>query len=289
MSIVVFEKITDVRAWSEGLSAAGHAVGFVPTMGALHAGHISLINRAKDSGDKVVVSIFVNPTQFNNSSDLANYPRTYDQDLALLKDSGCDVLFFPSVAEIYPKPEKRHWDFGLLSTTLEGYYRPGHFDGMLTVVQKLLEIVKPAHAYFGEKDFQQLSLIRSMVRQEKIPVEIVGCPIIRESDGLAMSSRNMRLKPEQRDDALAINRVLFDIRERTEAALPRELAKEGFNRLKDSKGVVPEYFEIVNARTFEPLEYWPSDDDAVALVAAYVGEIRLIDNMVLKKMALSYS
>lgn len=258
-------------------------------MGALHEGHISLIDRAKGECDRVIVSIFVNPTQFNNSSDLANYPRTYDRDLKLLTDAGCDVLFFPSVAEIYPKPEKRHWDFGLLSNSLEGFFRPGHFDGMLTVVYKLLEIVRPQRAYFGEKDFQQLSLIRAMVQQEQIPVEIVGCPIIRESDGLAMSSRNMRLTPDERQQALAINRVLYYILTAIDQSDPSELSVRGFELLTKSAGLRPEYFTIVNARTFEPLATWPTNDDSVALVAAYVGEIRLIDNMVIKKKALSES
>lgn len=289
MSIVVFEKITEVRTWSERIGASDLSVGFVPTMGALHEGHISLIDRAKGECDRVIVSIFVNPTQFNNSSDLANYPRTYDRDLKLLTDAGCDVLFFPSVAEIYPKPEKRHWDFGLLSNSLEGFFRPGHFDGMLTVVYKLLEIVRPQRAYFGEKDFQQLSLIRAMVQQEQIPVEIVGCPIIRESDGLAMSSRNMRLTPDERQQALAINRVLYYILTAIDQSDPSELSVRGFELLTKSAGLRPEYFTIVNARTFEPLATWPTNDDSVALVAAYVGEIRLIDNMVIKKKALSES
>lgn len=289
MSIVVFEKITEVRTWSERIGASDLSVGFVPTMGALHEGHISLIDRAKGECDRVIVSIFVNPTQFNNSSDLANYPRTYDRDLKLLTDAGCDVLFFPSVAEIYPKPEKRHWDFGLLSNSLEGFFRPGHFDGMLTVVYKLLEIVRPHRAYFGEKDFQQLSLIRAMVQQEQIPVEIVGCPIIRESDGLAMSSRNMRLTPDERQQALAINRVLYYILTAIDQSDPSELSVRGFELLTKSAGLRPEYFTIVNARTFEPLATWPTNDDSVALVAAYVGEIRLIDNMVIKKKALSES
>jgi len=289
LSIVVFEKITEVRTWSERIGASDLSVGFVPTMGALHEGHISLIDRAKGECDRVIVSIFVNPTQFNNSSDLANYPRTYDRDLKLLTDAGCDVLFFPSVAEIYPKPEKRHWDFGLLSNSLEGFFRPGHFDGMLTVVYKLLEIVRPQRAYFGEKDFQQLSLIRAMVQQEQIPVEIVGCPIIRESDGLAMSSRNMRLTPDERQQALAINRVLYYILTAIDQSDPSELSVRGFELLTKSAGLRPEYFTIVNARTFEPLATWPTNDDSVALVAAYVGEIRLIDNMVIKKKALSES
>jgi pantoate--beta-alanine ligase len=283
LSVVVFEKITGVRRWSEDLQAKGESVGFVPTMGALHQGHISLINRAKEVCDHVVVSIFVNPTQFNNSEDLANYPRTYDHDIELLKSVGCDALFYPSIPEMYPKPEKKHWDFGLLTTSLEGFYRPGHFDGMLTIVQKLLEIVVPKQAFFGEKDFQQLALIRKMVEVESLPVEIVGCPIVREHDGLAMSSRNVRLNESQRNEALAISKTLFQIQRESSFKEPRELAIRGMELLSNAPGIRPEYFALVNASTFEPLSTWPDEDDAVALVAVYVGEIRLIDNIVIKK------
>ncbi len=283
MSVVVFEKITGVRRWSEDLHAKGESVGFVPTMGALHQGHMSLIDRAKDACDHVVVSIFVNPTQFNNSEDLANYPRTYDHDIGLLKSVGCDALFYPSIPEMYPKPEKKHWDFGLLTSSLEGFYRPGHFDGMLTIVQKLLEIVSPKQAFFGEKDFQQLALIRKMVEVESLPVEIVGCPIVREHDGLAMSSRNVRLNEKQRIEALAISRTLRRVNEESAFSNPQELVRRGMELLSDAPGVRLEYFAIVNAATFEPLTEWPENEEAVALVAVYIGEIRLIDNMVINK------
>lgn len=284
MSVTVFETITGLQTWLRDLRTAGLKVGFVPTMGALHDGHISLINSGKEVCDVLVVSIFVNPTQFNNPDDLAKYPRTFDADLALLEKSGASALFFPSVDEMYPKPEKNHWDFGLLSTSLEGHFRPGHFDGMLTVVKKLLQIVSPKSAFFGEKDFQQLALIRRMVLEEGLDVKIIGCPIIREKDGLAMSSRNTRLSAEGRIHALAISRVLFSMRERAVIVSPSELLSWGNDALRSSEGIEPEYLSIVNARTFERLDSWSKEDDAVVLVAAYVDGVRLIDNVVIKKI-----
>lgn len=284
MSVTVFETITGLQTWLRDLRTAGLKVGFVPTMGALHDGHISLINSGKEVCDVLVVSIFVNPTQFNNPDDLAKYPRTFDADLALLEKSGASALFFPSVDEMYPKPEKNHWDFGLLSTSLEGHFRPGHFDGMLTVVKKLLQIVSPESAFFGEKDFQQLALIRRMVLEEGLDVKIIGCPIIRENDGLAMSSRNTRLSAEGRIHALAISRILFSMREQAVIVSPAELLSWGNDALRSSEGIELEYLSIVNARTFERVDGWSTEDDAVVLVAAYVDGVRLIDNVVIKKI-----
>jgi pantoate--beta-alanine ligase len=284
LSVTVFETITGLQTWLRDLRTAGLKVGFVPTMGALHDGHISLINSGKEVCDVLVVSIFVNPTQFNNPDDLAKYPRTFDADLALLEKSGASALFFPSVDEMYPKPEKNHWDFGLLSTSLEGHFRPGHFDGMLTVVKKLLQIVSPESAFFGEKDFQQLALIRRMVLEEGLDVKIIGCPIIRENDGLAMSSRNTRLSAEGRIHALAISRILFSMREQAVIVSPAELLSWGNDALRSSEGIELEYLSIVNARTFERVDGWSTEDDAVVLVAAYVDGVRLIDNVVIKKI-----
>jgi pantoate--beta-alanine ligase len=282
LSLTVFESINDVRSWVREAKAHGATVGFVPTMGALHHGHISLIERAKEQCEKVVVSIFVNPTQFNNPEDLKKYPRHLEQDSAMLAAAGCDVLFHPSVLEMYPKPgQKKHWDFGPVSKTLEGEFRPGHFDGVLTIVQKLFEAVEPDMAFFGEKDFQQLTLIKKMTIQEKLPVEVVACPSIRESTGLAMSSRNMRLSKEEYQNAHAISRTLFFMKENQALYTPGELENKGQQMLASSPGVQMEYLRIVDSETFLPLREWNVEVKPVVLVAAFVGEVRLIDNIIL--------
>lgn len=282
MPIPVFEQISEVRKWISGQRASlGHTIGFVPTMGALHRGHISLINKAKESCDVVVVSIFVNPTQFNNPDDLKHYPRTFEKDKAMLEAASCDALFFPSVEEIYPVPEKGHWDFGLLSSSLEGEYRPGHFDGVLTVVKKLFEIVMPDKAFFGEKDFQQLSLIRKMTEAEGLNTEVIGCPIIRENDGLALSSRNVRLSAEERIQALSLSKALFAMKNAGRTGSPEDVRKSGVDILSNSPGIRLEYLEIVEAETFEPVMDWKSAQKPIALLAAYAGEVRLIDNIFL--------
>ncbi len=281
MSITVFENISPLREWIASRRSSGRIIGFVPTMGALHPGHISLISKAKERCDDVIVSVFVNPTQFNNTDDLKKYPRTIDEDIRLLKQASCDVLFYPSEKEIYPVPEKRHWDFGLMSHSLEAHFRPGHFDGVLTVVKRFFEIVQPDMAYFGEKDFQQLSLIRKMAEFENFPIEVIGCPIVREADGLAMSSRNLRLNTEQRRQALVISKTLFTLKENHQKLNPKELAVEGWRLLTVAEGVVPEYLEIVDGASFDPVISWSDLVKPIVLLAAYVGEVRLIDNITL--------
>lgn len=263
------------------IRASGKTVGFVPTMGALHPGHISLVEKARSECDYVITSIFVNPTQFNNSSDLDKYPRTIEADLNMLHSHGCHAVFIPAVSEMYPSLEKGHWDFGQLSSSLEGFYRPGHFDGVCTVVKKLFEIVTPHKAYFGEKDFQQLAIIRKLTVYEKMDIDIISVPTMRESDGLAMSSRNMRLTPDQRHIALGISKTLFAMLEKRKTNLsPSEIEKFGQKLLHEATGIQVEYLEIVDAEKFEKLHDWKSGR-AVALFAGYVGEIRLIDNILL--------
>jgi len=279
LSIAVFEHINAVNSWVAQQHKQGLRVGFVPTMGALHPGHQSLITLAKLHCDCVVASIFVNPTQFNNASDLAKYPRTPDLDLQKLEMAGCDAVFCPSVEEMYPNTDKGHWDFGLLSNSLEGQFRPGHFDGVLTIVKKLFLAVQPDVAFFGEKDFQQLALIRRMTAEEKLPVQIVAAPTIRELSGLAMSSRNMRLSNEQMQIALHISRILFQTAEKARSQNPLHLvnqAKQAFSNLPEIK---LEYFELVKASTFEPVAHWP-EESCVFLIACYVGDVRLIDNVI---------
>lgn len=281
LGITVFETISQTRAWADQVRASGKTIGFVPTMGALHPGHISLVEKARSECDYVITSIFINPTQFNNSSDLDKYPRTLETDLLMLHAHGCDAVFAPEIAEMYPTLEKGHWDFGLVSSRLEGHFRPGHFDGVCTVVKKLFEIVTPHKAYFGEKDFQQLAIIRKLTVFEKMEIEIISVPTMREADGLAMSSRNMRLTPEQRQHALGISKTLFAMRENQHGDLsPAALEEFGKRMLSEEPGILLEYLKIVDGDSFEDLEAW-NTQNPVVLFAGYVGEIRLIDNLTL--------
>jgi pantoate--beta-alanine ligase len=281
--MVVSEHIEDLQLTLNSSRSAGKRIGFVPTMGALHAGHVSLLALARQHCDIVVVSIFVNPTQFNQTSDLTHYPRTLEKDLEILKENLCDVVFVPSVPEIYPDGLlRRHWDFGLLSTVLEGHFRPGHFDGVLTVVKRLFEIVQPQYAFFGEKDFQQLAHIRRMVKEERMPVEIISGPTLREPDGLAMSSRNTRLTSDQRTLALHISRILFVMNERRVEFDPPGLEQWGRAEFHMIPGIRLEYLEVIDGHSFGPLAEWSDSDYPVIVCAAYVGEVRLIDNVILK-------
>jgi pantoate--beta-alanine ligase len=281
--MVVSEYIEDLQRALNSSRSAGKRIGFVPTMGALHAGHVSLLSLARTHCDVVVVSIFVNPTQFNQTSDLAHYPRTLEKDLEMLNANHCDVVFVPPVTEIYPDGLTRgHWDFGLLSSVLEGHFRPGHFDGVLTVVKRLFEIVQPGVAFFGEKDFQQLAHIRRMVKEEHLPVEIISGPTLRDPDGLAMSSRNARLTPEQRVLALNISRILYAMHDRRGEFDPPGLEQWGRAEFHLIPGIRLEYLEIIDGHSFSPLAEWSDSDYAVILCACYVEKIRLIDNLILK-------
>jgi pantoate--beta-alanine ligase len=281
LSIAVFEHISQVDSWVNSQQQLGFSVGFVPTMGALHDGHASLVRLAAGECDKVVASIFVNPTQFNNADDLKKYPRTLEADLVILKAAGCHAVFCPAVEEMYT-PEKRteHWDFGLLSTSLEGHFRPGHFDGVLTIVKKLFQAVHPNKAFFGEKDFQQLTLIKRMVVEEEFPIEIIAAPTIRETSGLAMSSRNRRLSEEEISVANHISKALIEANHLGRSIAPGELQRQTHNHLSSVRGLKLEYCALVHAHTFEPLKEWKGEK-AVLLVAAFVGETRLIDNVVI--------
>lgn len=275
----------------------GKIIGFVPTMGALHQGHISLINAAKQSCDLVVCSIFVNPTQFNNLQDLEKYPRTLDSDSKMLERAGCDVLFAPEISEMYTAKElelkslgkeDKSWmegknvSFGMLDKIMEGAQRPGHFNGVAQVVSKLFRIVQPHKAFFGQKDFQQLAIIKSMVNQSLISVEIIPCPILREPDGLAMSSRNVRLTPEQRKIAPFISQVLFKVKDLKESNSPaqlKEFVREQFDKQAEMKLA---YFEIVDGTTLASVSDFNQHKEVVACIAVEIGSLRLIDNVVLK-------
>lgn len=281
MSLPVFEHITDVNRWVTQQKESGLTVGFVPTMGALHAGHQSLIALARQHCNVVIASIFVNPTQFNNASDLERYPRTLQTDLDKLAAAGCDAAFCPSVEEMYPKSDKGHWDFGPLSNSLEGKFRPGHFDGVLTIVRKLFAAIQPDKAFFGEKDFQQLALIRRMTCDERLPIEIIASPTIREANGLAMSSRNMRLNEAEIRLAAHISRILFATTENARSKDPRDIVQEALRKFAAFEEIQIEYVELVEANTFNPVVLWP-DSPCVLLVACFIGDVRLIDNVIIR-------
>ncbi len=257
----------------------GKSVGLVPTMGALHDGHMSLIERARKENDIVVVSVFVNPTQFNNPTDLATYPRTEEADTSLLKDAGVDIAFIPSVEEIYPEPDTRVFDLGPVAEVMEGAMRPGHFNGVAQIVSKLFAFVNPDRAYFGEKDFQQIAVIRKMVELEGFGLEIVDCPIKREADGLAMSSRNVRLTEENRKKAPAIRATLLQSLDWAKTHSVEETKKLVTAQLNAIDGMEVEYYEIVDAGTMQPIASWEDSESPVGCITVYCGDVRLIDNI----------
>jgi len=255
-------------------------IGFVPTMGALHAGHISLVRQAVSENKTVVVSIFVNPTQFNDPKDLERYPRNLKADLELLEKTDCQIVFAPTAKEIYPEPDTRIFDFGALETVMEGKHRPGHFNGVAQVVSKLFDIVQPEKAYFGLKDFQQLAIIKEMVSQLKLPVEIVSCPIVRENSGLAMSSRNELLTAEERKNAAVISKTLFEAKKLSEQKPVKEFAEWISETINKNPYLTVEYVEIVDGRQLQPVKSWDDKGEKICCVAVFCGKVRLIDNIV---------
>lgn len=271
--------IKDLKSLLDECRAAGKTVGLVPTMGALHQGHASLVERAVKENDVVVVSVFVNPTQFNDKNDLKNYPRTLDADCALLEKIGADITFAPSVEEMYPTEDTRQFSFAPIDTVMEGACRPGHFNGVAQIVSKLFYAVEPDKAYFGEKDFQQLAIIREMVRQLDLKLEIVGCPIVREADGLAMSSRNTLLTTDERQRALTISRALFDSLDYAAGnslAATKTFVEEKIN---STPGLELEYYQIVDGNTLQEINEWSDSDYVMGCIALFCGKIRLIDNI----------
>ena len=257
----------------------GLSIGFVPTMGALHHGHLSLVEQAGQQTGFVVVSIFVNPNQFNDKGDLERYPRDLQKDVDLLSLTSCDLVFAPNADEIYPEPDTRQFNFGALEQVMEGKFRPGHFNGVAQVVSRLFEIVQPHKAFFGQKDFQQLAIINEMVRKLKLGVEIIACPIIREKDGLAMSSRNMLLSSEQRQNAVVISATLFEAVNKTSEFTVNELCKWVISRINENDFLNTEYFEIVDSVTLQPVKNWEDPCSKVGCIAVHCGKIRLIDNI----------
>ena len=275
--------VQELRAELDIQRKAGKKIGFVPTMGALHEGHASLVRRAVAENEVVVVSDFVNPTQFNDKNDLLKYPRTLEADCELLEKEGAAYVFAPSVEEVYPEPDTRQFSYAPLDTVMEGKYRPGHFNGVCQIVSKLFMMVEPDKAYFGEKDFQQLAIIREMVKQMNFPLEIVGCPIVREADGLALSSRNARLSEEERRQALNISKTLFASQEYAASHPVEEPQKCVEDSIAASDGLELEYFELVDGTTLQKIATWDETDYAVGCITVYCGEVRLIDNIKYKE------
>ena len=278
----VVKTISELKSLISGFKNEGKVVGLVPTMGALHAGHKSLVDCARKENDIVVVSVFVNPTQFKNKQDLATYPRTEAADCRLLEAAGADVVFMPSVEEVYPEPDTRVFDLGAVAEVMEGAHRPGHFNGVAQIVSKLFAMVNPDRAYFGEKDFQQIAVIRKMVELEGFKLEIVACPIKREEDGLALSSRNVRLTAEQRMLAPNIFRILKESRNFAST----HTVEETIAYVTDSLNALPqmevEYYEIVDGSTMQPVRSWDASSHIVGCITVYCGEVRLIDNIAYK-------
>ncbi len=259
---------------------AEQQVGFVPTMGALHAGHISLVEQSVAENDFTVVSIFVNPTQFNNAQDLEKYPRDMEKDEKLLAAHNCDLIFAPTQADIYTEEDLQQtfdFDFAGLDKVMEGKFRPGHFNGVVQIVSKLFDLVKADKAYFGEKDFQQLAIIHHMVKTMGYDVEIVDCPIVRETSGLAMSSRNERLSSEEREIAANISKVLFESLNFVPALSPKQLEQWAANEIRKVPGLDLEYYEIVDTKSLQPALDW--EKPTVGCIAVYCGGVRLIDNI----------
>lgn len=275
----IIRKVDELKNRMAAIAAEGKSVGLVPTMGALHQGHMSLITRARNENDVVVASVFVNPTQFNNPDDLRTYPRTEEADCEKLAAHGCDIAFIPSVEEIYPEPDTRVFDLGEVADVMEGAHRPGHFNGVAQIVSRLFEMVSPTRAYFGEKDFQQIAVIKRMVQLEGFDIDIVDCPIVREPDGLAMSSRNTRLSASQRRIAPAIHLTLEESVKRASALTVTQLKKLVVDTIDSQPELKTEYFEIVNPVTMQPIENWADCADPVGCITVYCGDVRLIDNI----------
>lgn len=294
--MIIFNYIEQLQNHLNSIRSQKKTIGFVPTMGALHAGHISLVDKAKADCDVVVCSIFVNPTQFNDLSDLDKYPRTLKADYQLLEKANCDIVFAPEVKEMYSeaelelkrqKIEDKSWtqghsvDFGTLETVMEGAHRPGHFNGVAQVVSKLFRIVEPDKAYFGQKDFQQLAIIRSMTKQLKMPIEIISCDIMREHNGLAMSSRNERLTKQERDLAAVISKALFLVKEQYQSKSVVELKALAVTQIKTVPAITMEYIEISDSESLQPISDFKHSKNAVVCIAVKLGEVRLIDNVLL--------
>ena len=277
----VLHTIQDLKAELKAYRNEGKSVGLVPTMGALHAGHASLVERSVRENDVTVVSVFVNPTQFNDKNDLAKYPRTLEKDCELLEEKGATIAFAPSVEEVYPEPDTRVFSYPPTDEVMEGGFRPGHFNGVCQVVSKLFMMVEPDRAYFGEKDFQQIAVIKRMVEDQKFPLEICPCPIVREESGLALSSRNSLLTAEEKDIAVNISKILFASLEYAKNHSLEETKQWVIDTLNGIDGLEVQYYEIVDGTSLASLKEWEDSDDVVGCITVFCGQIpvRLIDNI----------
>lgn len=273
--MIQINTIDELKKTIKKLQKEEKTIGLVPTMGALHAGHYSLLERAHQENDIVVCSIFVNPVQFNNKEDLEKYPRTLDKDIAYIEQVA-DIIFAPTVEEVFPTPPTEQYNFGALATVMEGAYRPGHFNGVGIIVKRLFDWVEPTRAYFGEKDFQQLAIIQEMVRQYNIQIEIVPCPIVREASGLALSSRNARLTEEERTTAAQIHQILEASRKCTSLSETQEFVEQAIAQIPD---FTLDYFSIADARTLQPISNFSDAESVIGCIAVYIANVRLIDNI----------
>jgi pantoate--beta-alanine ligase len=281
LTVLILTKISQLQAFLTEKRDEGSLIGFVPTMGALHKGHISLIEAAKKDCDVTVCSVFVNPTQFNDKKDLERYPKTPGEDIKMLEKAGCDAVFMPEANEIYPEKDLRVFDFGHLDKILEGAHRPGHFNGVAQVVSILFDIVQPDKAYFGSKDYQQVMVIRELVRMLHYNIDIVACPTLREPDGLAMSSRNTLLTPEEREAAKIIPRIMTSVKDLKAKGNDIQTIKEIVTGQLKSDIYKLDYFAICDAETLKELNSFSEASRYVTLIACFVGRIRLIDNIVI--------
>lgn len=275
----IISTISECRIWLDQARQQGKTIGFVPTMGALHEGHLQLMRRAKSENNILVVSIFVNPIQFNNPDDLKKYPRMLDQDVAMLETVGCDIVFAPDEREMYPEPATDTYEFGALADVMEGAARPGHFNGVAVVVRRLFEIVEADRAYFGEKDFQQLAIIQQLVKMLEMNIEIVPCPIVREPDGLAMSSRNMRLTENERFIAPFIHQTLSKAVTLNKVLSPDEFKHWVLEKFKTRPEFKIDYVEIAEDEHLQAVTHWNDAHGVLIFIAVFLGSVRLIDNM----------
>jgi pantoate--beta-alanine ligase len=278
--MLVVKEVNELKTLIRAKKSEGKTVGFVPTMGALHAGHLSLIEQAGKQTDFVVVSIFVNPTQFNDPNDLLRYPRDLGRDLALLDPTPCQLVFAPESETIYPEPDTRQFNFGRSEQVMEGKFRPGHFNGVAQIVSKLFDLTEPDKAFFGLKDFQQIVIVKAMIKKLNLQVEIVPCPIIREASGLALSSRNERLTPEQRANAAHIYKTLTEAGNKAAQMDVKKLKDWVVEQIDANPYLKTEYFEIVDDENLQSIERWDQPLNKVGCIAVFCGEVRLIDNVV---------
>ncbi|NVO01149.1 MAG: pantoate--beta-alanine ligase [Bacteroidetes bacterium] len=277
----IFKSILLLNNFLNEIRSQNKTIGFVPTMGALHSGHLSLLKKSKSENDFTICSIFVNPKQFNNKEDLEKYPRNIEDDIEILKTVNCDILFCPSEEEMYPEKNDEIFDLGGLDKVMEGKYRPGHFNGVAIVVKRFFDIIMPNQAYFGEKDFQQMRIIQHIVGFNKMPIQIVPAPIERENDGLAMSSRNVRLNQEERKIAPKIYQTLLNAKEMAINCTFSEVINYVNREIASIKPFKLEYFEIVNIQNLKSVEDFSEKKNCIACIAVYLGDVRLIDNIIL--------